>query len=592
MRIKLDRVKAAVERLVARDVPKPGAGLPGFFALKREGLRVGTWTDISPSKFADLAQDYFLVSDPPRPTHPYFNPLAMRDGWTFANWPRGGLFTRMKEGSKLSRDGKLKFEGTGSNYRWKLEDGYEASLDAYVPQGKIPLADWLAWMYRDKVFADGTDPSELEGIFRNEFNLTDAEMSHLFTVDWSAETPETFFSDEDWPSDAVKQVLPEPGAGETTEGGSDEGGEGEGAPPPDPIADDDLVRELMARLKDKFDVDEELVRNVLTGMRSDRFVVLVGQPGTGKTEFVRAFTRALGDVYAGRGVKVHGIDVVVGEDFAEYQVIGYRDLAGRYVPSDLVLRLNSGDPTRDIYVVLLDEMNIASIDLYGSKLLGSVKSGFAIDLPGEPPDDFGSKSRHWYPPPATFLIGTMNSYLEDPTRRILSVPVKRRATLVTMPNPLRSIVGRAAADDDAAKAEFAALCGLLLRQAYDRWVGRRESVIDADSLQRLLEPVDPTVVDALWALSKMLAPNEEVAFTLGVVQSVLVSIATAHSASVAEALDIQLAQRLVPILRGDADVITKVQAVVPAATFPRTQTELGRLRALAQGNQDTIRPMF
>ena len=152
---------------------------------------------------------------------------------------------------------------------------------------------------------------------------------------------------------------------------------------------------------------------------AQRFVVLAGRPGTGKTAFVRAFAEGLSTFFANA---VSLIEVSVGSDFSEADALGYEKISGGLAATELSRKLFLSERPRDIYVVLLDEMNLGQVDHYLARLLPAIESDAKVELPGH-----GSPSQF---PPDAFVVGTVNSFLEESTRAPLSSPVKRRSTEV------------------------------------------------------------------------------------------------------------------------------------------------------------------
>jgi hypothetical protein len=66
---------------------------------------------------------------------------------------------------------------------------------------------------------------------------------------------------------------------------------------------------------------------------------------------------------------------------------------------------------------------------------------------------------------------------------------------------------------------------------------------------------------------------------------------SAVSGSVEDALDRQIEQKIIPLLRGDASVVDEVADVVPDS-FGRAHAALAELRRLAEDNVGRIRPRF
>ena len=110
----------------------------------------------------------------------------------------------------LAKKEKLRVRGSGQNYEWKLEPGYEEVLADYVDgAGRIPYTDFVAWVYRDKSFDDDRTIEDLHNNLRAELNLTQDEFDRLFVVN-DDEDEADFFTDDDWESADLTPKLPPP----------------------------------------------------------------------------------------------------------------------------------------------------------------------------------------------------------------------------------------------------------------------------------------------------------------------------------------------------------------------------------------------
>jgi MoxR-like ATPase len=595
-RVTLDRLREARESLAAVPLPKAGGSLLGIFAFKRQGVSIDSWTVVSPTHFADLAADFYEVAEAPGPGFPYFDPLGPKAGWRNKNWARGSVNTSFQRtGTPLRHDGKLEDRGAGENREWRFIADYEESLPKYLLNRRIPALDYAAWVYRLKLFADDADPSDLVRNLRAELNLTAEEFNALFDPP-AIEGAATFFTTEDWPGEAVLELLP--GQQAVTIGGSaaeayEDSDEEEDATPLPPPSDDELVSAILKYLRseERFEVPEDLVRNFLYSLRSDRIVILAGKPGTGKTEFVRAFVHCLRRALAAQRSDIHLIEVAVSEELAEYDMIGYRDLGGDYVPSHVMDDLNRGSPDTDLYVLLLDEMNLAPIDVYGAKLIAGITNRIPVDLPGTCDIAWFPETGKWIPHNGIVVVGTMNSYLEDPSRKMLSIPIKRRANLISMPDPLRDL-----ATSNASKGEapdrFRELCYLLLDQLARRLRRRGLSILEDRVIDQLVADIPEEAIQVLWRLTQRLAMHDDVAMTMGLMQSILRYVQTSTFTDVSVALDLQVEQKILPVVRGPGAILDEVDEALGSGEWRRARAAIGRMRHLAAENAGRIRPLL
>ena len=449
---------------------------------------------------------------------------------------------------------------------WAFTDDYIEVLEALLPKGdnnspvRIPILDLVAWMFRDRDLPASFD--DIIRTFRSEFRLTNDEVAHLFDVGTSRERADQFFFDQ--PTDRSELIellegIPEgPVLGDRTE--------------------DDMVAAIEQYIEGEalLSLPVGFVRDFYCALKTQRFVVLAGRPGTGKTAFARAFAAALKNLFPGA---VTEVIVSVGQDFGETDALGYEKIAGGLAPTELTRALFLDGRSHDIFVVVIDEMNLAHVDYYLARLLPGIESDAPVQLPG-------ADTRYDLPPDSLF-IGTVNSFIEEPTRVALSGPVKRRSNIIEMPNTLELVIR--ANDRDA----FRELVVKLLGQAKERCVRRQQqglgSVLDAFRIQDLEHALGsssrvlvPEIVDALWQLGVVCSVDSQTSLTLGVLQDVAEYIALAKWASALEALDRQIAQKLVPQLSGPAAVIKKVLEFVDSlrtgtGRFDRAEDALRRL---------------
>lgn len=590
-RLALPAVQAATRKLRAVGVSRAGAGLPGFFALKLAGATQGVWTLAGGAQFAEMGERLYRASD--SPDFPYFEPLSGE--WKTDNWPRGSIETLMKRDSTpIRRDGGLIHRGVGENREWLLQGGYVRTLPDYVPAGGIPALPFAVWALRAAALPDGADAASLVTELQTALRLNDDEFNAIFARGgWAA--PDPLWAEEDWADDALTDVLPAHPAAAAAPPIARAAGAGEAlfddvfAVPEDAELVANLVRLL--RHEELFEVSEELVRNLLYSLRVDRIAVLVGKPGTGKTELVRAFSKCL---ERASGTTVHLVETPITEETAEFDLIGYRDLTGNYVPSRTMQEMNRANTESDLYVLLLDEFNLATIDAYGAKIISGITNRLAIDLPGSRPAEEAARwypaSGRWMPHNGLLVIGTMNSYLEDPSRKQLSVPIKRRTNLITMPDPVLTLVQDAGGADEPPQA-FADFCRMLLDQAVRRLRVRGTSVIDGALLEELAAPVPDDALGLLWRLACRLAVHDEVPMTAGLIQSILRYIQTSDFAETGTGMDLQVEQKVLPVLRGPESLLDEVVRALGPGDWPRTNATIERMRALATSNAGRIRPL-
>lgn len=238
------------------------------------------------------------------------------------------------------------------------------------------------------------------------------------------------------------------------------------------------------------DLDES---NVLSLLRSRRYVVIEGPPGTGKTRLAKHLVE---DVYS------HGTSIQFHPNTTYENFVG--GLAPRHESSGVGLnfapepgylmraaRAASDDPKRD-YLLHVDEINRADL----SKILGEAIYLFepgdqrAIDLPYDFGDGFGAKLEL---PNNLHVLGTMNT--ADRSLAIVDVAVRRRFAFAKL-WPQRRVVEEQG--DATMTRAFADLIDIFIEYASDDALSlvpghsyflRTSELSPADQLQVTLKPL-------------------------------------------------------------------------------------------------------
>ena len=120
-----------------------------------------------------------------------------------------------------------------------------------------------------------------------------------------------------------------------------------------------------------FNCDNDLVENFYISLRTKPFVILAGISGTGKSWITRLFAEAIGadETYEMISVRPDWSDAS--------ELLGYVNLDGDFVPGTLttILKTASDPENREkIYLICLDEMNLARVEYYFSDFLSVIET--------------------------------------------------------------------------------------------------------------------------------------------------------------------------------------------------------------------------
>lgn len=511
-----------------------------FLSMKQTGVEVGRATQWGGQQEEALLRRYFSPAGAP-PGKPFCVPFGRRDAvsWCWKNAKYSGGTLQRARTTDNFREALLH----PSAREWSFTADYLDKLEAQLPEAdsdnklRIPLFDLAAWLYRHEELPNTLD--EVEAKLRAEFHINDDEYERLF--DATRPDQDQYFAPVGITEEELAELIHGIPPGPSMRGRTEE----------------DLVQHLERWVADeeRLTLPDGFVRSFYGALITQRFVVLAGRPGTGKTAFTRAFTAGL-SAFFGNAVSL--VEVSVSSDFSESDALGYERISGGLAPTELSRKLFLSGRLRDIYVVLLDEMNLGQVDHYLARLLPAIESDAEVELPGH-----GSPSTL---PPDALVVGTVNSFLEETTRMPLSSPVKRRSNIMEMPNALGDIVSR----NDRPKFDEA--CVDMLKQTKARIEKRCKdglgSVLDHFRSERLSVALEEGSTvrssgfgDILWGICQACANSEATSLTFGVLQDVLDYVAMSGRPW-RLALSDQMAQKIVPQLSGPATVCEELLSFI------------------------------
>lgn len=118
--------------------------------------------------------------------------------------------------------------------------------------------------------------------------------------------------------------------------------------------------------------DEKDLINFHTAMKSSNLVILAGMSGTGKSQLVEVYAKALG--LSGKQVNIIPVRPYWSDDA---DLIGYVDAKNNvYRPGDsgLIDTLKNAEDSNQLHIVAFDEMNLARVEHYFSQFLSVLES--------------------------------------------------------------------------------------------------------------------------------------------------------------------------------------------------------------------------
>lgn len=507
---------------------------------------------------SELLGDFFALPRPPEPDRPYFAPWSRSSSdpsWQTKKYPGGGL---QRQRNHLTNQGAvfIQTKSPGARDTWSLTPTAGTEL-LQRNNRSVRIVDLALWFGRgvdvdsldDAIVGATADPLErLLGWFRQEF---EPDRADLIGSLYSEEIPGEYRSVE-WAAaplgEGTYELL--------------------GSLPPAPSVGKSLP-ELVSVLERRvtaagYVLPGGLVRRVVTAWLRGDLVILVGQPGTGKSLFASLLGRAMEaelDLDAPLVVPIRA-------DFDEAEFIGYERLDGSPEYREFTTAVLKTDEPLEARVVILEEFNLAAVETYlSSVLVATQDQERLVRLPA------GEEAQL---PVDTFIIATCNSYRDEPeTRTRVSSPTKRRSTIITMPNVLGDRY-----DEDSESAVMAITMDLIRAERRRVEVrGERGAATQFDSLRlanlATVNGQDDLSAGVRAALKRITAAFLETAtgrswFTMGLLRDVALNIALAERSESAEldALGLSVADKLVHQVRGtfsDVEEFRQAYADLPNA---------------------------
>lgn len=336
----------------------------------------------------------------------------------------------------------------------------------------------------------------------------------------------------------------------------------------------ELVERLEVAIKaTHFVLPDGLVQRVVRAWMRGDMVILVGQPGTGKTRFATTLAECLRQELGIEEVTL----LPVRADFDEAEFVGYERLDGQPQFRKFAERVLLTDRPLEPQIVILEEFNLATVESYLSGVLSALQeTSRSVPLPGG-----GTAAL----PVDAFFIATCNSYRDEPeTRSRVSSPTKRRSTTISMPNVLSVRVDElpGGVDDPGFPSLITDLALELLAAESARVkaridgdnavtfdAARMEAIGSVQSASDLTEMVRGGLAKVAAAI--LGTPEGRTWFTLGLLRDVILVIAYASRGdeqAELEALVSAVVDKLLHQLRGpheNADVLLAAVGGMPGA---------------------------
>lgn len=516
-----------------------------------------------------LLDDYFRLPRPPDPDRPWRAVWSRDPRWVKRKYP-GGVLQRLRRDANAAGRIMIQTKSPTGPDRWRLTPnaGNELLTAPNVVNKPVRLVDLALWIGRDE------DVADIDGLvewFRDTF---DPDVGDLVGTLYTEDIPDDY-----------RSLTFEPAPVE------DELAESLGSPPPAPVVSvslDGLIATLEQRLTSGgFRLPAGgLVRRVLTAWMRGDMVVLVGQPGTGKTMFADLLGRAM----EAELDLDPPLMIPIRSDYDEAELIGYERLDGTPALREFASQVLKSDAPLEARVVVLEEFNLATVETYlASVLVATQQSERIVNLPG-------GESTHM--PIDTFILATCNSYRDEPeTRTRVSSPTKRRATIITMPNVLADDVDAGGAESVVTLAleqiarETNRVGARIASGAAPQFDGLRQTALGTVSAATDLSPGARSALVAISSAILGTSPGRSW-YTFGLLRDLALELAYAERDEQSElaALGRSVADKLVHQIRGThADVQPLLSA---CATLPNHDELTHLIGRTMDGPPDELLPLL
>src|SRR5579859_114667 len=331
--VALPLLEAAIEGLQGKH-PLPVLVLP---TMVLTGVRVvGSADDGHAYGSGDelrVLRDYFAVPGalPSKPFRAVWE-ASSSDYWRDTRYP-GRSLQRMRTDQVKAGLGFFQKKTAAGSDLWGLRPSCGAELKS-LPNNPVRLVDLAIWYGRTW---DAADLDELVDIFLSPLRFP-LDQDDLIGTVYTREIPTHYRQIPFSP-----QTISLPELAEAT-----------GAAPPPPAVGTDLDG-LAARLDKciggkRFKLEPGFIRRVLSAWMRGDIVILMGQPGTGKTRFATLIAECLKDVFE----DLTDVWIPVRTNFEEADLIGYERLDGTPELREFATRVLKSEEPLSPHLVILE----------------------------------------------------------------------------------------------------------------------------------------------------------------------------------------------------------------------------------------------
>lgn len=293
------------------------------------------------------------------------------------------------------------------------------------------------------------------------------------------------------------------------------------------------------------------VANLYLSLKTKPFCILAGISGTGKTQLIRQFAKAIG-----YGDASHSVLIPVRPDWADSSdLIGYPNIQGKFVSQPLleVMQRAIYNPN-ELFFVVLDEMNLARVEHYFAEFLSLIETR---ERKADQPERIVTHAwvnradvnggRPVYLPQNLMVVGTVNM---DETTHPFSRKVLDRANAIEM-NEIDLDWQMGSGEEAPALADiYADALSAPFLNAKDLTDNDKQALAEEIALMKAINAqLEPAGLHFGYRV------RDEIAFYLTLCRREQLDALAGFS--VQDALDFQLMQKVLPRVQGSSSAVLR-----------------------------------